>query len=135
MARYDKGQTHGERSSPDNGIWLCKDHAKAIDDDWDRYTTKLLHRWKHLARTLSQERADAFPQVASQEDLVRTSCTLQLTALDKESQRAAVADFLDDVGTGAVWDDGAVDSVRQVLTEWCFNAGTHADQLRSGTVV
>src|ERR1035441_5569741 len=35
--RYDGGLTSTERSSSDNGIWLCQNCAKLIDSDDERY--------------------------------------------------------------------------------------------------
>lgn len=47
--RYDKNQTAEERSSIENGIWLCQTHAKLIDSDLSRYTAELLRLWKELS--------------------------------------------------------------------------------------
>lgn len=40
--RYDKTLTPAQRSSIENGIWLCQTHGKMIDDDVVRWTTKVL---------------------------------------------------------------------------------------------
>ena len=40
--RYDENLTSAERRSITNGIWLCQNHAKMIDDDEIRYTRDLL---------------------------------------------------------------------------------------------
>src|SRR6516225_4310515 len=40
--RYDPGLVPEERSSPENGIWLCQTCAKLIDNDPFRFTTELL---------------------------------------------------------------------------------------------
>lgn len=43
------------RSSINNGIWLCQNHAKAIDDDSRRFTEALLLAWKEEAERVASE--------------------------------------------------------------------------------
>ena len=47
--RYDSKQTPEERSSIDNGIWLCQDCARKIDENDSVYTREELHYWKKTA--------------------------------------------------------------------------------------
>ena len=49
--RYDASMTSEQRSSIDNGIWLCQNCAKLIDSDESRYTTELLRAWKLVAES------------------------------------------------------------------------------------
>jgi hypothetical protein len=74
--RYDDKLTADERTSVENGIWLCQNCGKLVDNDALRYPTDLLRRWKQLseeAARLSIESpsdaggADKF----SDEDLIR----------------------------------------------------------------
>lgn len=44
--RYDSALTPEERSSIDNGMWLCADHATLIDRDEVTYTSAMLHKMK-----------------------------------------------------------------------------------------
>lgn len=44
--RYDPNQTPEERSSINNGIWLCHDHSDIIDKDENAYPAMLLREWK-----------------------------------------------------------------------------------------
>ena len=48
-ARYNHNQTEQERKSINNGIWLCQNCAKLIDNDEKKYTIDLLHEWKRKA--------------------------------------------------------------------------------------
>jgi len=48
-ARYNPSQSPEERSSISNGIWLCQNCAKMIDDDEQRFTVDLLRSWKKSA--------------------------------------------------------------------------------------
>ena len=49
--RYDSRLTRDQRTSPENGIWLCKTHAKLVDDDEEEYTVEKLRLWKGQRRT------------------------------------------------------------------------------------
>jgi hypothetical protein len=47
--RYDPSLSSEQRSSADNGIWLCQSCGKLVDNDPRRYTVAVLKRWKHAA--------------------------------------------------------------------------------------
>ena len=47
--RYDASLTPEQRSSGDNGIWLCQNCAKLIDSDEVRFNAALLRAWKTAA--------------------------------------------------------------------------------------
>ena len=44
--RFDPFMTPDERSSAANGIWLCQNCAKLVDNDPHRFTIEVLQRWK-----------------------------------------------------------------------------------------
>ena len=52
-SRYNPKQSSEERTSISNGIWLCQNCAKLIDNDVNRFTVSVLHLWK----TQAEERA------------------------------------------------------------------------------
>jgi hypothetical protein len=54
--RYDENMSEDERSSADNGIWMCRDHGKAIDSDVKQFTTTVLREWKKQAELESWRR-------------------------------------------------------------------------------
>ena len=45
-ARYDKNISPEERASIENGIWLCQNRAKLIDNDDKAYHVDLIKEWK-----------------------------------------------------------------------------------------
>ena len=57
--RRDPSMTRAERSSIDNGIWMCRTHAKLIDSDEATYTVEQLHKWKREAEARAEERLRA----------------------------------------------------------------------------
>ena len=59
--RYDPRLTPEQRRSAENGIWLCQNHAKLVDNDEVKYTVQILIQWKMQAevaasRELEQHR-------------------------------------------------------------------------------
>lgn len=47
--RSDPSLTPEQRQSPENGIWLCQNCAKLVDNDPTRYNLELLRDWKSRA--------------------------------------------------------------------------------------
>lgn len=45
-ARYDADLSPEERKSPENGIWLCQNCAKLVDNDPQGYSAAVLYKWK-----------------------------------------------------------------------------------------
>jgi hypothetical protein len=44
--RYDPAFTIEQRKSAENGVWLCQNCAKLVDNDESRYPAKILGAWK-----------------------------------------------------------------------------------------
>jgi len=51
--RYDDSMSREQRSSIDNGIWLCKSHARIIDIDYVNYSPETIKQWKLIAERTS----------------------------------------------------------------------------------
>jgi hypothetical protein len=54
--RYDPDLLPEERSSPSNGIWLCQNCAKLVDNDVPRFPVSLLRQWKTQAESDTKNR-------------------------------------------------------------------------------
>ena len=54
--RYDDRMSPEERSSAKNGIWMCRDHGKAIDSTDPENTVERLREWKKQAEQKSWRR-------------------------------------------------------------------------------
>jgi hypothetical protein len=65
-ARYDASLSPQQRSSIENGIWLCETCAKEIDDAADLYTVELLRYWKQNAERSAAIAARAGPDVIAE---------------------------------------------------------------------
>jgi hypothetical protein len=62
--RYDLSLSSQQRESAENGIWLCQNCAKLIDNDSERYPAEVLRDWKANAEasTLAELEGSAAPQ-------------------------------------------------------------------------
>lgn len=54
--RYDEKMSQEERSSAKNGIWMFRDHGKAIDSNDPEFTVERLREWKRQAEIDSWRR-------------------------------------------------------------------------------
>src|SRR5882724_2748404 len=61
--RIDKTVSSAQRSSYENGIWMCHQHGTLIDQDETRFTIALLKQWRAAA-----ERKAAIRQAQRQFD-------------------------------------------------------------------
>lgn len=53
--RFDDSQSPEERSAIENGIWLCQNCAKLVDNDPHGFTPSQLRKWKQDAEFLAGE--------------------------------------------------------------------------------
>ncbi len=49
--RYNASLSPQQRKHATNGIWLCQNHAKLVDNDEECFPESLLRRWKESAET------------------------------------------------------------------------------------
>jgi hypothetical protein len=54
--RYDPSLLPEQRSGHENGIWLCQNHGKLVDNDRQRFTVDLLRKWKADAEAEARDR-------------------------------------------------------------------------------
>lgn len=47
--RYDPELSPAQRTHPENGIWLCQNCAKLVDNDQAQFPAAVLRAWKHSA--------------------------------------------------------------------------------------
>ena len=94
--RFDSSLTTEQRRAIDNGIWLCQNCAKLVDDDEQRFPAGLLHTWKQRAE------ADAL---------------VELKAADETGQpRFAILERTLKAHTNFVWDVAVTPDGRRALS-------------------
>lgn len=64
-ARFDPSLTAEQRRSPENGIWLCQNHGKLVDNDEIRYSVEVLRTWKRISERRARGDVE-LPKVALQ---------------------------------------------------------------------
>ena len=111
--RYDSRLSSEERKSIDNGIWLCQNCAKLVDNDEDRYSTDLLIQWKKLS-----EQA-ALLEVESLSPPLEPSKTQDIELLRFYSQcldRPAFQDPFREEGSMEAFDKAIEDTITAINT-------------------
>ena len=74
--RYDKTLSAESRASIENGLWLCQNCAKLVDNDATRYPVDLLRRWKALSEEaarldIESQNHSGLAAKTSDEELIR----------------------------------------------------------------
>jgi len=54
--RYDSAISSEQRCHPDNGVWLCQNCAKLVDNDTSQFPAYLLRAWKTIAEHSARSR-------------------------------------------------------------------------------
>ena len=97
--RYEPTLSDADRAAPENGIWLCQNCAKLVDNDVIRFPEALLRHWKQSA-----ERR-AFEQLGRQSPFDRTGApTIGIPSASVRSSTAPVTRPL------------SADTIRQLCT-------------------
>jgi hypothetical protein len=78
--RYDSSLTSEQRCAAENGIWLCQNHGKLVDNDHVRYSVTLLREWKRIAENLAQIEVQR-PQRAPMSDYRSSSTSMSAPCL------------------------------------------------------
>ena len=65
--RYDPSLTPEQRSSIQNGIWLCQNCSKLVDSDPRTYPVELLLAWREAAENQARKELEGMPEPASSE--------------------------------------------------------------------
>jgi len=137
--RYDPTLTAEQRQHADNGIWLCNNDAKIIDDDPQRYTRELLVVWREAAdeRAREEQARPISPDAGGSRKLV--AYQRRLTG-DRPALRRAVEEFLVDIGAPVSWGEH-YEILRMAIYEIALNAMQHGGaklveiESRAGMVV
>lgn len=83
--RFDASLTAQQRRSLDNGIWLCQNCAKLVDNDPTRFSVEVLHGWKGLAESSTLAELDgSHSGVAPPDDAVDLSLSYRELRISPE---------------------------------------------------
>ena len=100
--RYDPTMTRDQRRSPNNGIWLCQLHGKAVDAKDTMHTVELLHEWKDKVQRESWQRV-------LYNDILHGVVTQEPSKVDLSARlRAAASADLDIFRRSSKWPSTAI---------------------------
>jgi hypothetical protein len=78
--RYDETMSPEKRSSAKNGIWMCRDHGKAIDSTDPEFTVERLREWKKQAENESWRRVLRNEAAGGQADAANAQLAARIRA-------------------------------------------------------
>lgn len=121
-ARYDSNMTNEQRAHAHNGIWMCKNHHKVIDDDPDLYPAGLLTQWKKAAARAQVARVK---RISLPEPGLFTAQMTLRHEREIDVIRTALDEFMKRSGVGSAWGDVLASHVSGLWAELALNAFTH----------
>lgn len=81
--RFDPRLSEEQRRNPENGIWLCQNCAKLVDNDERAYPAELLRNWKRQAEAKAILEMGRAAQVLPRQDMAAEELELLLHAADE----------------------------------------------------
>jgi hypothetical protein len=125
--RYVASMTATERSSIENGVWMCYTHGKLIDTDEKRFTRPMLKKWREFAefraRCAVEFGADAPLPQHELPKIGFAARDITLNSLGVENETIGYA--LEDCCVPVVWGEELAHAVRDVMIEFVRNAFIH----------
>jgi hypothetical protein len=111
--RYDPQLSAEERKSPENGIWLCQNHGKLVDNNEVRYSVDILNEWKRLS-----ERADLLEieGVAAESEITQNSDVECIQFYSQCLNRPAFQDSFMQEGSMEAFDRAVEDTITAINT-------------------
>ena len=126
--RYDSSMTVEERTSIDNGIWLCQDCSVMIDNDDPRYSIDVLKNWKKRAEEIArcehgQKPHDPFHHTNFPKEIVDKKIEDDLFMLRKSRFFAEFNEisFSEALATKLIEREfsGGSDEIKSIALAWC----------------
>ncbi len=94
--RYSASLTTEERTSVENGIWLCQKCSKLVDNDEERYTSEVLRSWRGEAEGLAlKELEGRGPQAARRPSRLTWDADVFWPLEANSGERLAIGRFLE----------------------------------------
>lgn len=94
--RFDPTLATAQRRSPENGIWLCQNCAKLVDNDPTNYTADVLREWKQMAEAVARMQLEhVLPHEAPDEQVALRAYRRKLIDSWRAVIEAEKYDFID----------------------------------------
>jgi hypothetical protein len=126
--RYVATMTNEQRTSIENGVWMCYTHGKLVDTDENRFSIPMLQKWRELAEFRAQWAVDhgiekPLPQYVMQGRVGFADEEIKFTELSKENELIGLA--FNDCCVETMWPASISRTVRDVIIELVRNSLTH----------
>lgn len=116
--RHNPLLTPEDRKSPENGIWLCQNHAKLVDNDEVRYTVDILNEWKRLSERAALLEVEG---VASESETTENSDVERIRFYSQCLDRPAFQDpFMQEGSMEAL--DRAIEDTTTAINAGCLRS-------------
>lgn len=111
--RYNPDMSPEERKSIDNGIWMCRHHARLIDADYTNYSAFTLKQWKIIAEKNARKQLDNFEK--DHTDIPLTLISIGSNIIFEGSWKSAINNnWIFEVGDFII---GNIDHLREFSTD------------------
>ena len=97
--RFDRNLSTDQRQSPENGIWLCQNCAKLIDNDPTRYAVDVLSQWKVQAENAALAEIEGRIEAMSPEILAEIEISYRVVRKESERHDYQLEIVLKNLGT------------------------------------
>jgi hypothetical protein len=125
--RYLGSMTPDERSSIDNGIWMCRTHGKLIDDDEARYTIATLKKWKeiteYVARIMVEKNCEYWEAIERAKFVELAPEAIAIEGIGKVNE--IVGSFINESCLSIAWGKITAYRIRDFVIEHIRNAFQH----------
>lgn len=119
--------TPAQLSDIENGVWMCRDHGKLIDDDECTYTPQLLKDWRRLAERKAELRQrygfDADLLKIADANLDPANVAVAIAEVDSVQRQIFEAFLISCLSDS--WGKDLANQARELVVELCLNALTH----------
>jgi hypothetical protein len=122
--RYDASLPSEERCAPSNGIWLCQNCAKLVDNDALRFSTDCLKKWKTDAEEEAKARVGKTAALPRQQPFdLKLGEIVRVTPIIPREHEQSDFKLEEDLGNCFVF--RKTDSTRQIAVPKSFIKNLH----------
>lgn len=125
--RFIKEMTPEERSSINNGIWMCYKHGKLIDTDESRFTIDILQSWKNIAEKRAQIILDGTSGISRDSFTEFLLAENEISISELGNENIIIGQALKDSCVSLLWGERLENAVRDLSIEVCLNSIIHGN--------
>ena len=125
--RYDQKMSNEQRTSVDNGIWMCYLHGKLIDTDEKYYSIEVLKQWRQVAEKKAKFRQAHGDKYAILPEMLRDiglpDESISINGVGNEN--FIIGKLLKNARVEELWGGDISHAIRDLSIEFVRNAFNH----------